>query len=502
MSLKDKVFNQLFGKEISRRVNLAVAAFDDVRDRVVSAGRTLDRDRFDFDREEVLRQALEAWRVNPLARRIVELTSQYVVGGGIGVESPHEETHKFIQEFWNHRLNRMDHRIYELCDELTRSGELFLIVSTDASGMSFVRAVPALDVVEIETQPNDLEQAIKFTGRDTAEGPQEWPGYDPDHDSGTHAVMLHYAVNCPVGALRGESDLAPVLKWLSRYAAWLEDRARLNRFRFAFLYSVTMRGASEAERRKRQAELNFQPPAPGSILVKDESEEWEVLSPKLEAGQAGEDGLALKKMISAGAGVPLHFLAEPESSTRTTADAAGGPTFRHYEQRQEYFTWLISDLLHVIVARAAKAGRKVSADAEITVNGADVSARDNASLAVATSTATSSFMGLRDRQLIDDAELLRLAYRFAGEVVDVESMLKRGEKAGPPILPPSAFGPDLAGDVEDPTEAAKAEEKDKSKIGDKSKGNTGQKKAARPPGIKVDPETGDVSGGKGDTKWS
>ena len=34
-------------------------------------------------------QALEAWRVNPLARRIVGLTSQYVVGGGISFNCAH-----------------------------------------------------------------------------------------------------------------------------------------------------------------------------------------------------------------------------------------------------------------------------------------------------------------------------------------------------------------------------------------------------------------------------
>jgi hypothetical protein len=36
------------------------------------------------DRQSILEQALEAWRVNPLARRLVELTSQYAVGGGSG----------------------------------------------------------------------------------------------------------------------------------------------------------------------------------------------------------------------------------------------------------------------------------------------------------------------------------------------------------------------------------------------------------------------------------
>jgi hypothetical protein len=28
-------------------------------------------------------------------------------------------------------------------------------------------------------------------------------------------------------------------------------------------------------------------------------------------------------MIAAGAGIPMHFLAEPEGATRTTAEAAG-----------------------------------------------------------------------------------------------------------------------------------------------------------------------------------
>jgi hypothetical protein len=65
----------------------------------------------------------------------------------------------------------------------------------------------------------------KWRGRTYVEGE------DSREDGGFGAVMLHYAINRPVGAVRGESDLAPLLRWLSRYAAWLEDRARLNRYR-------------------------------------------------------------------------------------------------------------------------------------------------------------------------------------------------------------------------------------------------------------------------------
>jgi len=399
-----------------------------------------ERDRFVYDREEVQRLALEAWRANPLARRLVELTSQYVVGGGVAVSCRHEPTARFLTAFWEHPLNRMAVRCFEWCDELTRTGNLFVLVSTDLGGMSYVRAVPAAQVERIESRANDIEQPLAFYPRPTLADPQPrpWPAYHPHQDTPDEngfypPVMLHYAINRPVGAQWGESDLAPVLRWLSRYANWLEDRARLNRFRTAFLYVVKGRFASEAERLARQAALNAHPPAPGSVLVCDEGESWDVLSARLESHDANADGLALKKMIAAGAGLPLHFLAEPESATRTTAEAAGGPTFRHFEQRQVLFCWLLRDLLGVVANRRAAIDRKVARRAAIEVNAADISARDNAALAYAAASISTLVLALRDRRLIDDAELLRLVYRFAGEALDPQEMLQRAAAAPPPV---------------------------------------------------------------------
>lgn len=112
----------------------------------------------------------------------------------------------------------------------------------------------------------------------------------------------------------------------------------------------------------------------------DSSEEWSVLSPHLESQEAGEDGLTLKRMIAAGAGIPLHFLAEPESATRTTAEAAGGPTYRRLEQRQRYFCWLVADVARAALGRWA-AVRGTQVDGAVSAEGTDLSARDNVSLA-------------------------------------------------------------------------------------------------------------------------
>lgn len=379
------------------------------------------RDRLTYDRQEMLADCVDAWRFNPLARRITELTTTYVTGGGFVVSCPHAGTQAFLERFWEHRLNHLSLRTGELSDELVLSGNLFLLLSTDTSGMSYLRVIPSADIVRIESSEADVEQEIFYAGKSGLTGEERiYPAYQPGRDrpeegGGFSPVMLHYAVNRPVGSQWGESDLAPVLKWLSRYNAWLEDRVRLNRFRNAFVYVVKARFANETARSNRQAQLAAHPPAPGSVLVTDENEEWSVIAPKLEALDASSDGLAIKKMIAAGVGLPLHFLAEPESSTKTTAEASGNPTYRRFAERQRAMCWILQDLLRVVVERRAYFDPGVDSTAPITVSGGDISVRDNAELADAGQKATAIATALHEKGLISSEEMLRLVYRFMGE---------------------------------------------------------------------------------------
>ena len=379
------------------------------------------RDRLAYDREQVLADCMDAWRFNPLARRITELTTTYVTGGGFVVSCPHAPTQAFLERFWNHRLNHLSLRAGELSDELVLSGNLFLLLSTDASGMSYLRVIPSADIARIESSQTDIEQELFYVGKPGLDGDERiYPAYQPGRDrpgegGAFSPVMLHYAVNRPVGSQWGESDLAPVLKWLSRYSAWLEDRVRLNRFRNAFVYVVRARFANESARLNRQAQLALHPPAPGSVLVTDENEEWSVIAPKLEALDASSDGLAIKKMIAAGVGLPLHFLAEPESSTKTTAEASGNPTYRRFAERQRAMCWFLQDLLRVAVERRAYFDPSVDPAAQISVSGGDISARDNAELADAGQKAAAIASGLHEKGLISSEEMLRLVYRFMGE---------------------------------------------------------------------------------------
>ena len=340
--------DRLFGKIIQERITQAVKAVDDDQWRAVNTP-PLGTDRPWHEHIQELERIERLCRTNPLASRLVSLTTDFVVGRGATLQAP-----QHLHDFWHHPQNDLDRRLYRWCDELARSGELFLVLSrVSGSGLSYIREVPARCIDRIETNPHDLEDEQRYHQLTANVDGRWWPAAArpgrplcPDDQ-----IMLHYAVNRPLGALRGRSDLAQLTDWLEHYTMWLEDRVRINRYKSAYLWHVTIKNPTRGAIQAKQSQY-ARPPQPGSIIISDDSEVWEALSPHIDAPSVEDDGRALRLMIAAGAGVPLHYLAETESATRATAREQAAPTFRHFAHRQALFSRIIEDLLRVASRRA------------------------------------------------------------------------------------------------------------------------------------------------------
>lgn len=444
MGIVERAIERLAGRYISERISLAVKE-NDATWRLLYDRQGGPSDLAWSERQEVLADALEAWRVNALARRIVGLTTDYVVGSGIGVASSVPWIEEWVRRFWAHPKNRMSIRVLSLCDELTRSGELFPVLSTNRlDGMSYVRSVPARQIEWITTLPGDYETALAFHQVDPRDlehiAGHDWLSFDnPDRATVglSPQVMLHLAVNRPIGATRGAGDLDPILKWLKRYNAFLEARLALNLHASAFVYDVTVKGANPEQLAKRKSEL-ANPPAAGSVLVHGDDEEWKVNRPQVSGWDASPDGKAIVGMIGAGSATPAHWLNSLETgSTQATAAEMGGPAIRHYQNRQQVFGAFLVDITYAALeqARALGAlrhrGQPVRTPLErdeygLSVRTAELQKQDNLQLARAAGAIVGAFGQLHDKGLIGDADLLELSYRFAGELVDVEQVLVRG----------------------------------------------------------------------------
>jgi hypothetical protein len=375
--------------------------------------------------QEMYTDALTAWRKNPMAWRVIATTVNYVVGTGITFTSPDATMDAFIRAFWNHRKNYMDLRLSSMVEELSRSGDLFvLLFRNNVDGMSYIRFVTKDQILKIETAPNDWEtELVYYEAAPSGEvAPRRW--LSPEHPEAgmADAVMLHYAVNKPMGALMGESDLTTIIPWLLRYSRMLEDRVRLHWAARAFLYLVTV-PSNKVESKSVQY---GSAPESGSIVVKDESETWETITPNLRGADTGYDMKAVRQLIDAGSGFPPHWRGEGGEVNVATAEAMQAPPEKFLIKRQEYFIWLLEDILYQAYLRAVEIGAvAVIGDGGsdytelFTVKAPDVTLRDNDQLAGGALKVAQAFAILQNTLLGKSPTLHRIAtdlvLKFTGE---------------------------------------------------------------------------------------
>lgn len=373
--------------------------------------------------QELYQDALTAWRKNPIAWRIIAITTDYVVGDELRVSSPLRTLDRFISRFWNHPKNQMDLRLQPMSDELARSGDLFILLFRNPQdGMSYLRFVTKDRIQSIETAPNDWENELVYTER-TLEG-EERRWLSPQHPDAEQAsaVMLHYAVNRPIGALLGESDLTTMIPWLQRYSRMLEDRVRLHWAVRAFLWLVTV-PANKVKEKQEQYRI---PPESGSIVVHDESEGWQAVTPSLHGVDAASDLKAVRGMIDAGSGYPPHWRGEAADANLATATAMQAPTERHLLRRQQYFTFLLQDLLYHAYQRSRSGAQRALPAQDyqqlFVVVRPDISRTDNESLARAARDLTQGLSTLAEQISGLPPSLarhtLRMVFKFAGEPLD------------------------------------------------------------------------------------
>ncbi|GHO79569.1 hypothetical protein KSD_73400 [Ktedonobacter sp. SOSP1-85] len=203
---------------------------------------------------EMHNQVYEAYHANPLAFAIIEMTTSFVLGRGVKLDASNKRVKKVLDEFW--QANAMDERVYTICNELALYGEIFVRYFVNRfDGSVKVRLTAPSLIDQIETDPEDIETPLRFHRRPVGEsastpssttgslkltfrpGKRETEGewFEADRQ------MQQFAINKVSNAKRGNSDLATMLPWLRRYKDWLTDRVRINKYKGAFIWDVTLR---------------------------------------------------------------------------------------------------------------------------------------------------------------------------------------------------------------------------------------------------------------------
>lgn len=307
--------------------------------------------------------SFKLWRENPMARRIIEMIVDFVVGDGLRIEAPDERVLQVVEaEFWNDRSLRLDLRHRGFVRDLSINGEIaFRGFVNDTIGRTRIGYIDPARIKDVRKHPDNLliDHSIVLRGPLAAADVEVLiVNVDESDPSAPQLVgdAFYYGINRPTIAHRGTPDLLALADWIDGYDQTLWNLVERSGFQNAFIYDVTLDGASALEiddwlRKHGNA------PRPGTVRAHGSSEKWEAVSPALGAAETVPAARTIKNYALGGAGVPEAWFADGDSANRATLSAQGDPTYRMLTARQAEVRYVFEDILAWVVDRAIFHGR-------------------------------------------------------------------------------------------------------------------------------------------------
>jgi hypothetical protein len=386
---------------------------------------------------EIHNACYEAYNANPLAFAIIELTTSFVLGEGITVSANNKRVQQVIDAFWYHPENHMEERVYSLCTELALYGELFIhFFVNQYDGSVVIRQIDPSLIDQIETDPQDIEKPLRYhrrpIGQTMSATSGDPPNFDPTRPMDTQGQwfaagkeVLHVAINKVSNAKRGKSDLATLLPWLRRYKDWLTDRVRINKFKAAFLWDVSLTGADKKTIDRKKMEYAY-PPEPGSVIIHNEAEKWTAVEPNINANDASEDGRQIKLMVAVGATLPEHYLADGNNGNRATATEMSLPTLLKFKRRQRIIKYMLQRILDRVIEEATKAGKLgPRVDTSYTITFPEIDSGEHNVLAQGMNWLLPALQTAKNQGWISDETAMRIMFEFCGEEIDIHEERQR-----------------------------------------------------------------------------
>lgn len=301
--------------------------------------------------------AVYLWETNLLANRLVELPVAYLLAEGASLTVPNEDAQTWLNAFWNDPINAMDRKLAKKVRELALYGEqcwpAFVNEFTGHVRLGYL----APDRIErVVADPDNVEQPIGIITKANVKGeqrryriivngPEQALFTDRTRRSRrtfNDGECFFFAVNDLSDGCRGRSDLLAHADWLDAYEQFLFGEVERTNFLRAFIWDVTLKGATPEEVAKRAREIVT--PRPGSTRVHNESEEWKTVTSQLEAMDSSEIARLFRNHILGGGTVPEHWYGGAADVNRATAGAMGDPTHKMLSMRQTTLKHMLVDV--------------------------------------------------------------------------------------------------------------------------------------------------------------
>ena len=298
------------------------------------------------ERITVLKRAHLVWERDPLAKGAIKLIRSFVVGTGQSLSYRSKESQEAIEPFINDPILKFDQFEKQIFDQLLVDGEIVLIMELQGEAGKVgnklrLKPIKPWYLEDIITQEDDIQLIKSYLIREEKRGGSRTSSIPSAGDLKEVSAedVLHVTINNLAYELRGRSDLFSILPWLRAYRDWLENRARINRYK-GIIYHLTLKNATPDAVRQKQGQFN-KPVRPASIYVSSSQEELKDIGGNVESGEVAEDGRQIRLMNAVGLNLPEYMLSEGQSANLATASAQQLPALKTFADYQDIFINMI-----------------------------------------------------------------------------------------------------------------------------------------------------------------
>ena len=368
---------------------------------------------------------------NPLAKRIIEITRDFVVGDGFTYTSENPDILELIDNFWNDPDNNLDVELDVNVLELGIFGELCLPVwvnpANGAVKLGYIDPVTILKVIKDKRNPK-ISKTIEWKPINAREErTMDVINIDKNINSKSYGLLtgkcFFFAINKVSGATRGRSDLLTLADWIDGHDQFLFARLERAFLLNTFIWDVTCEGMTKEELIEFVKGLAM--PKSGSIRAHNEKITWKSETPKLEAADASEEARMFKQQILGGSGFPEHWFGETSKTTRATALETSLPTLKKLKSRQKTVKNFIKHIVNFVIDQAIiykKSGFKQNMDRSFKIVPSPIVSRDNKGLMESVGNFVDGLSKAVDRKWLNDKEAKRVFNTVLSQLgTDIES---------------------------------------------------------------------------------
>ena len=319
-------------------------------------GGDVDRSLPNYTQDRVVEIVYYLWKSNPLARRIIEVSVDYVVGDGMTIRAVDPKVQAVIDAFTDDPVNQFYRKIRDKVRFLTLFGEqVYPVAVNSANGRVRLGYLdPAMiDAVVLDQNNAEIVDSVMMRSTD-GEGRKLAAVKLNDETGYREGECFYWAINRPPNAQRGTSDLLSAVDWLSALDSYLLSTVDRVQLQNQLVWSVEVQGADGKFLADYVSKIgNIKP---GSVRAHNEKTKWTALSPEIDGRDIAEVGRMLKSWIGVAVGLPPHWIGEPGDSNRATAEESSMPITRSLKSRQEELRWMIREMIEFVIDQAQIAG--------------------------------------------------------------------------------------------------------------------------------------------------